>query len=148
MNNSIFTFNFTFAFASDDGISLTSKHFGDSDKFFIYNVSENGQKVEFIKEIVNEFKAVDESSSHGAKEKRQSIISFLGKDINFIVASQHSPNFKKINMNTKVSPIVSKIVDIDLLLDYLKNNFSGFVENQKDKLAKKETEVILISISN
>ena len=144
MNNSIFTFNFTFAFASDDGISLTSKHFGDSDKFFIYNISENGRKVEFIKEIANEFKAVDESLSHGAKEKRQSIISFLGKDVNFIVASQQSPNFKKINKNTKVSPIVSKILNIDSLLDYLKNNFSKLVENQKDKLENRDTEVMVV----
>ncbi len=140
----IFTYSFTFVFASEDGITLTSDHFGDSNRFYIYKISENGNKVEFIKEIDNKFKNVDDGIPHGSKKKRQSIISFLGKDINFIVAGIQSPNFDRINNTTPVAPIVCKIKNIDLIINYLKLNFNKLVEIQKSKLSEKSNKIMVI----
>ncbi len=38
----IFTYNFTFVFASEDGTNLKLGHFGDSNRFYVYEINENG----------------------------------------------------------------------------------------------------------
>lgn len=132
-----------FALASSDGIELTSKHFGDSELFVLGEILNDGT-VNITKQIKNEFRDVDETTAHGSTEKRQSIISYLGKDIDFIIAGQMSPNFKKINMKTKVCPIVSEITDIQQLLTHLKNNFDLLKEKQEAKAENRETDILII----
>ena len=134
---------FRFALASSDGIQLTSKHFGDSELFVLGEICEDGT-INLTKQMKNEFKNVDESTAHGSTEKRQSIISYLGKDIDFIIASQMSPNFKKINTKTCVCPVVSSITDIEELLTYLKNNFGSLAEKQTAKSENRETDILRI----
>ena len=132
-----------FVLASNDGINLTSKHFGDAEKYYLFRIFKDGT-VELDYSIENKFKDVDESTAHGSKEKRQSIISYLGDSLDFIVASQMSPNFRQINAKTKVCPIVSKITNIEEVLVYLKDNYSKLVEIKNAKLENKETEIVNI----
>ena len=135
-----------FALASSDGIELTSKHFGDSELFVLGEILNNGT-VSITKQIKNEFRNVDETTTHGSTEKRQSIISYLGKDIDFIIAGQMSPNFKKINMKTKVCPIVSEITDIKQLLTYLKNNLDVLQQLKKAKEENGTPDILRIGNS-
>ena len=132
-----------FVFASNDGIKLTSKHFGDAEKYYFYKIFENGL-VEFDCFIDNKFKNTDESTAHGSKQKRQSIISSFSENIDFIVASKMSPNFNKINAKTKVCPIISEIINIDECLNYLKSNIRGVLEIKKMKLENKKIEIMKI----
>ncbi|MCK5785186.1 MAG: hypothetical protein KAH54_01365 [Candidatus Sabulitectum sp.] len=138
------TKKFKFAIASSDGVSLTTKHFGDSESFVLGEVAEDGTS-SITTHIRNEFKNVDETTAHGSTEKRRSILSYLGEDIDFIIAGQMSPNFKKINTNTMVCPIVSEIIDIELLLTHLKDNFHLLKEKQEAKAEKRETSILKIS---
>lgn len=138
------TKKFKFAIASSDGSALTTKHFGDSESFVMGEIAEDGT-INITEHIRNEFKNVDESTAHGSTEKRKSIISYLGKDIDFIIAGQMSPNFKKINMKTRVCPVVSEITDIEKLLTYLKDNFDLLKEKQEAKAEKRETGILKIS---
>lgn len=132
-----------FAMASSDGINLTSNHFGDSELFILGEIEENGS-INITKNLKNEFKNLDETTAHGSTDKRQSIISYLGKDIDFIIANQMSPNFKKINMKTRVCPIVSEITDIKQILDYLKDNVDILKKTKEAKALNKETAILKI----
>jgi len=135
-----------FALASSDGIKLTSKHFGDSELFVLGEILNDGT-VNITKQIKNEFKDVDETTAHGSTEKRQSIISYLGKNIDFIIAGQMSPNFKKINMKTKVCPIVSDITDIQQLLTHLKNNLDVLQHLKIEKEENRTPDILRIANS-
>lgn len=135
---------FKFALASSDSIELTKRHFGDSELFVLGEIREDGTS-SITKKMKNEFKNVDETTSHGSTEKRQSIISYLGKDIDFIIAAQMSPNFIEINAKTKVCPIVSEITDIEQLLTYLKNNFDVLQQIQKTKKENRTPDILRIS---
>ncbi|MCK5686806.1 hypothetical protein KAJ27_21895 [bacterium] len=135
--------SFKFVFASNDGIELNSLHFGDSKIFYIYEIHADGT-IAFEREFKNEFQDIDEMSSHGSKVKRQSIISLLGKDINFIISNKMSPNFVKINKNTKVCPIVSEIKNIDKIIGYLKSNFQQLEKIMKSKSDNQKTEILKI----
>jgi len=136
-----------FIFASNDGIKLASGHFGDAEKYYFYKIFENGL-IEFDCIIENKFKNTDESTAHGSKQKRQSIVSSLSENIDFIVASKMSPNFNKINANTKICPIVSKMINIDECLDYLKNNIRDLYEIKTIKSENKKVEIINIKKEN
>jgi predicted Fe-Mo cluster-binding NifX family protein len=135
---------FNIVLASNDGSLLTAKHFGDSEIFCFYKIFEDGT-IDKGKVIENKFIRVDESTAHGSKEKRQSIISYLGGDIDFIVAGRISPNFKKISSKTKVCPIVSKIQNIEELLNYLKTRFNLLVETQKNQQENHKNEILIIT---
>lgn len=134
---------YKFALASSDGINLTSRHFGDSELFVLGEIQEDGT-INLLEKKNNEFINVDETTAHGSTEKRQSIISYLGKDIDFIIANRMSPNFKKINMKTRVCPIVSEIANIKKLLTFLKHNFDLLKEKQKAKSENRETTILII----
>lgn len=136
-----------FIFASNDGITLTSGHFGDAENYYAYKILEHGV-IKFDGIIENEFKDTDESTAHGSKQKRQSIISSLSDSIDFIVASHMSPNFNKINANTKICPIVSEITNIDECLAYLKSNSKAIYAIKKSKSENKTVEIIHIKKTN
>jgi predicted Fe-Mo cluster-binding NifX family protein len=136
---------YKFALASSDGIQLTSKHFGDSEIFVIGEIDETGT-VKLLEQMKNNFKDVDESTAHGSKEKRNSIISYLGEGIDFIIAGQMSPNFKQINMKTSVCPVVSQIRDIKHVLNFLGSNFHLLREKHAAKSENRETEILKIGL--
>lgn len=136
---------YKFALASSDGIELTSRHFGDSELFILGEIGEDAS-ISLTKQIKNKFINADETTAHGSTQKRKSIISYLGSDIDFIIAGRMSPNFTKINTKTRVCPIVSSITDIEQLLTYLKSNFDLLKEKQEAKSANQTTDIIMISI--
>jgi len=126
-----------FVFASNDGVKLAAGHFGDADKYYFFKIHENGT-VEPNGFIENTFKDIDEKDAHGSTQKRQSIISLMGSDLDFVIAHKMSPNFKKINQKTKVCPIVSDLVGIEECLHFLKDYFSNLLL-MKTKKGKNES---------
>ncbi len=136
---------YKFALASSDGIQLTSKHFGDSEIFVIGEIHEDGT-VRLLEQMKNNFKNIDESTAHGSKEKRNSIISYLGEGIDFIIAGQMSPNFKQINTKTRVCPVVSQIRDIKHVLSFLGSNFHLLKEKYTAKMENRETDILRIDL--
>ena len=82
------------AIATNDKKNISETHFGDSQYFIIYEV--NSDNLKKINTVNNIFIDIDETTKHGSDQKKESVVSLFDKDINFIVASQKSPNFKKI----------------------------------------------------
>ncbi len=83
------------AFALNNDAEFEKKHFGDADKYRIYQF-DNGV-LNLLFEEVNQFKSIDEQSVHGKKEKADQIIKFLeNKNVNVLVSRQFWKNIRFI----------------------------------------------------
>ena len=85
-----------FAFAVDQFNSFKPKHFGDAEKYLIYEWINN--EIIFLKEETNRFKNSDEEQTHGSQKKGEAIIDFLkGLNINVLVSRQFGKNIQMVN---------------------------------------------------
>jgi predicted Fe-Mo cluster-binding NifX family protein len=85
-----------FAFAVNHSNNFETLHFGEVDKYLIYEW--NGNEIIFTNEIINEFKLLDEKQEHGSKMKGELIIDMFKKnDIKVLVSKQFGPNVKMVN---------------------------------------------------
>ena len=124
--------NKKFAFAVNNSNSFESTHFGDADKYMIYELV--GDDFKFISEHINEFKTMDEESQHGSRKKGNTIISYL-KDIGvkILVSKQFGKNVKMINQHfipvvvyeDSVDVAIPILLDNTVLLDKELNNFES-----------------------
>lgn len=88
--------NIRFAFAVNKANFFEKKHFGDADKYLIYE--QHSDKLILISEETNTFKLLDEEQEHGSRRKGNAIINFLkGKKANALVSMQFCKNIKMIN---------------------------------------------------
>lgn len=84
------------AFAVNNINEFEAKHFGDADKYMIYQWQ--GEQFLYQDELLNQAKDLDESNTHGSKLKGNSIISFLKeKEVNVLVSKQFGKNIKMVN---------------------------------------------------
>ena len=118
------------AFAVNMSNDFESRHFGDADKYLIYEWIDN----EFIfqMEEINHFKDLDKDITHGSQKKGNAIIDFLsGLNINVLVSKQFGKNIQMVNShfipvivkeNTvgEVIPILAK--HIKWIVDEIGNN--------------------------
>ncbi|MBN2214711.1 MAG: hypothetical protein JW723_10740 [Bacteroidales bacterium] len=75
---------------------FVQKHFGDADKFLIYEWDHD--KLVFVKEKNNPFKTYDEEHEHGSQKKGRAIIDLLkGLNVNVLVSRQFGRNIKMVN---------------------------------------------------
>jgi len=86
-----------FAFAVNNDNQFEKKHFGDADKYLIYQ--EESDKIVLSSEELNHFKLLDEGVVHGSKKKGNAIIEFLKKEkgVNVLVSRQFGKNIRMIN---------------------------------------------------
>jgi len=90
--------NIRFAFAVNEQNKFESKHFGDADKYVIYEWVNN--KFNEISEEVNASKNIDESNVHGSKTKGNTIIDFLKqKGVKILVSKQFGKNINLVNQH-------------------------------------------------
>ncbi len=83
---------FIAAFATDDGESFIDRHFGDSDFYDIYEISES--KVQLLKRIDN---TTEDEEGHGDSVKAQGVIGMLKKEgVSMSVSRVFGPNLKRI----------------------------------------------------
>ncbi|NQT78352.1 MAG: hypothetical protein HQ565_11605 [Bacteroidetes bacterium] len=88
--------NLRFAFAVNKDNQFVKKHFGDADKYIIYELKDGC--LEQISEEINQFKLLDEKHTHGSVKKGNAIIDFLkGKGVNVLVSMRFGKNIKMIN---------------------------------------------------
>lgn len=88
--------NLRFAFAVNNDNQFERKHFGDADKYMIYQ--QYNDKMVLVSEEPNSFKLLDEEIEHGSKRKGKAIIDFLKeKNVNILVSQQFGKNIKLIN---------------------------------------------------
>ena len=123
-----------FAFAVSHSNILESKHFGDADKYLIYEFINSDFKL--ILEQINEFKSLDDETNHGSSEKGNSIIRLLKNNgVSVLVSRQFGKNIKMVNQHfvpvviyseklLDVLPVLSK--NMKWIADELDHNTNGY----------------------
>ena len=87
-----------FAFAVNTANRFKKNHFGDADKYLLYQVKSN--ELEPVAEENNIFKFFDEVQEHGSKKKGNEIIRLLkDKQVNVLVSMQFGKNIKMVNQH-------------------------------------------------
>jgi len=93
-----------YAFAVNPDNILVDSHFGDSDKFLIYEHSKNSG-LTLKGEEFNIFKSFDEEQEHGSKKKAEAIVGLLKeKGVKVLISKQFGKNI--IRMNKHFIPII------------------------------------------
>jgi predicted Fe-Mo cluster-binding NifX family protein len=110
---------FKVAFATDNGKTFMSRHFGDADFYDIYEI--DGNKANFIKRIDN---TVDEEEEVHADPKKAKGISklLLNENVNVVVSKIFGPNIKRIKK--KFVCIVVRDEKIDESMEKICNNIN------------------------
>ena len=82
------------AFATDDGKRFNNRHFGDADRYAIYEIGKDGYR--FVEKIENS--STEESGEvHADPEKARSVASLLlERDVNTAVSRIFGPNIKRM----------------------------------------------------
>lgn len=94
----IYPMELIFAFAVNTDNRFQKTHFGDADKYLLYQVKSN--ELNLLAEEINIFKLLDEEHEHGSKKKGNAIIQFLKKkNVNVIVSMQFGKNIKMVNQH-------------------------------------------------
>lgn len=118
-----------FALAVNNDGLFQKKHFGDAEKYFIYQLAEN--KISFEQEVSNSFKNLDEKIQHGSKKKGHSIIALLkGKEVNVLVSPQFGKNVKLINAH--FIPVIVSEEKPDFIIETLFKYISDIKEELKN----------------
>lgn len=114
------------AFGTDDGEHFTNRHFGDSNKFYIYEIS--NESIKFIRQIDNN--SIDEKT-HADPKKAGSISKILKSQcVQVVVSKQFGPNIKRIRKNfvcikvlgDDITPIRKMVIDNLDMLNQMWNN--------------------------
>ncbi len=81
------------AFATDDGKTFMSRHFGDADFYDIYEIDENN--ADYLKRINNTTE--EEEDVHADPQKAKGIAGLLkNEDVRVVVSKVFGPNIKRI----------------------------------------------------
>lgn len=118
------------AFAVSNENKFEAKHFGDADKYMIYNWQDN--KLVLEEELINQAKDHDESEEHGSKKKGNNIISALNKkDVKVLVSKQFGKNIKMINKH--FIPIIISHETIDDMVNILMKNMKWLEDDLQNE---------------
>ena len=133
--------NIKFAFAVNNNGCFQKNHFGDADKYFIYQLKE--KEISFEQEVLNGFKDVDEKVKHGSKKKGQAIIALLKKkNVNVLVSPQFGKNIKLINAH--FIPVIVSEENPDFIIGILLKH----IKYINEELANKSGEYMLFTIKH
>ncbi|MHA1912678.1 MAG: NifB/NifX family molybdenum-iron cluster-binding protein [Candidatus Kariarchaeaceae archaeon] len=112
--------DFKLAIATSDEKELITDHFGEAEKYMIYELKDD--KFIYLKTIKNESIEEEHDDDHGDPEKAKSVNQLLSPHGIKIVSSIYfGPNIKRMKKN--FLPVkVRKITTIDQALDLLSQN--------------------------
>jgi len=116
-----------FAFALNGNNEFENRHFGDSEKFAIYEW--DGKEFRNIHEDVNTFKDDDEHEHHhGDKNKGKQIVKHLGqKDVKVLVSKQFGRNIKVIDQH--FVPVITSAKNVDEALSGLSGKIPDILKD-------------------
>jgi len=131
----------TFALALNNEGVFEKKHFGDTDRFAIYQFENH--ELTFKEEVLNTFKSMDEVQEHGSKKKGNAIISFLKeKGVSVLVSKQFGRNIKMVNQH--FVPVIIAEDEPSHAVEVLQKHMNWF----KDELQNRKTNYMLFHIKN
>ena len=130
-----------FAFAVNTDNHFQKSHFGDADKYMLYQIQSNELKL--LSEEINVFKLLDEEHEHGSKKKGDAIIQFLKKkNVNVIISMQFGKNIKMVNQH--FVPVIIHQNDPREVLDIINKHLHWI----NDEWEHKATDYNLFMIKN
>ncbi len=107
------------AIATDNGINLMDRHFGDAVQYDLYNFTKDG--IIFQETILNPFREEENEADHGEKIKASNMKElFLEKSVCVIVSKRFGPNIKRM---------VKNFVPVIIRFDDIKNAKELLIEN-------------------
>ena len=111
------------AFATDDGKTFMSRHFGDAEYYYIYEI--DNENAEFIKKISNTTE--EEEDTHADPKKAKSIAKLLKQEqVQILVSKVFGPNIVRIKK--KFVCILIKENSIKNSIDIIKSNYLTIAE--------------------
>ena len=126
------------AFALNKENRFGKHHFGNADKYSIYEYQEHEQKIKYIEGIKN---ITNKSRGHGSKKKGLAIIQLLKeKGVNILVARRFGKNIKMVNKH--FVPIIIKKEHPDGVINALNKHIRWI----KDELFANKKEYKLFTI--
>ena len=126
-------------FAVNNDNQFEKKHFGDADKYLIYQ--QKLDKLVLSSDEPNYFKFLDEEVEHGSKKKGKAIIGFLKeKGVNVLVSRQFGKNIKLINAH--FIPVIISSESPDEVIRIL----SGHLHWIEDEWEQKKSDFKLFTI--
>ncbi len=117
---------------TDDGKHISRGHLGDSKKFLMYSLYEDGHW-EFIKEVEN-LAQDEEEKEHGGEGKMKKVLSLLGP-VDVLVSKKSSPNFKRMAATRPLQPVRVVCEKVEEALQILSSRFDQLwemVEKRRD----------------
>ena len=133
--------NIKFAFAVNHSNVFEPKHFGDADKYVIYEYQ--NESLILSQEIENKYKNLDEEVEHGSKKKGQSIINMLKEHkVAILVSRQFGKNIRMINQH--FIPVIIKEDSPETVLEILQKHINWII----DEISNKPKEYKLFTIKN
>lgn len=133
--------NLKFAFAVDNNGNFQNKHFGDAEKYIIFE--HDSKNLVFTDEINNINKNIDEKTKHGSKKKGNAVIDFLKNiNVNILVSRQFGKNVKMINKH--FIPVLAVNDTIDNVIKILEKKSVQLNE----ELNSKKTDFGIFRLAN
>ena len=106
------------ALGSKEGTNISPTHLGMAERFYIYELWENGS-YRLVEKRVNES---PQERMHADPKKRKAITEIL-QDCDLFVGRRMSPNFTEIREGTRHQPVVTEIEAIADFMEELTNSF-------------------------
>ncbi|MEN8226252.1 MAG: NifB/NifX family molybdenum-iron cluster-binding protein [Bacteroidota bacterium] len=107
------------AFAVSNKNEFEDRHFGDADKFLVYQWDD--EKLTNESELLNHSKLMDESEAHGSKLKGNSIIATLKmQGVKVLVSKQFGRNINMVNKH--FIPVLISTSSVEDACDILLRN--------------------------
>ncbi len=114
------------AIATDDGNSLISRHFGDADNYYIYDLT--AHNIQYVGTIKN---SVDEEEGHADPKKAKSIAQLLKEEkVEVVVSKLFGPNIKRIIK--QFSCVIVSTDDMHKAENLIQQNFT-IIKDELDK---------------
>jgi predicted Fe-Mo cluster-binding NifX family protein len=130
-----------FAFAVNHAGHFEAKHFGDADKYEIYEWNNN--RFFYLNEIINPFKTLDEEQEHGSRGKGKAIIGLIKESgVNVLVSRQFGKNIQMVNRHFILVIVYTETFEMTL---FALNNYMKWI---MDEFNNRLEEFKLFTIKN
>ena len=111
----------TIACATDEGKRLIDRHFGDAERYDLYELKSDS--VVFLRSIEN---TVPEEKGHADPEKAQNVGGLLKPaGVQVLVSGQFGPNLKRVKK--KFVPIIVRVFEIESALNLVREHFQEII---------------------
>ncbi|MGQ4891496.1 MAG: NifB/NifX family molybdenum-iron cluster-binding protein [Candidatus Njordarchaeia archaeon] len=118
----------------EDG-ELMNGHYGDSEKFALYEFREDGtyELIEYRENQAKEMEEDEEHEHHGDPNKFRAVISQL-QDVDVLAGYWFGPNLRRIRQMSNKVVFFTKTRSLKEAIEKVKQNFNQIYEERQEKM--------------